>query len=169
MKYMENYISIMNDINTFIFDVDGVLTNCTFNLFPDGNLVRQMFAKDGYAMQLAKKKGYNLCIITRGSDLMVFKRLRGLNIRYIYQGVDNKKKYLDEYCNILNITKKKVLYMGDDIPDIEIMKSVALPCSPIDAVQEVKDISKYISPKRGGRGCVRDVIEQTLKIQKNWF
>ncbi|WP_185858380.1 KdsC family phosphatase [Blattabacterium cuenoti] len=165
---MDDYINIMNDITTFIFDVDGVLTNCTLSLFPYG-MVRQMFAKDGYAMQLAKRKGYNLCIITRGSDIMVFRRLRGLNIRYIYQGADNKKKYLDEYCNILNITKKKILYMGDDIPDIEIMKSVALPCSPIDAVQEVKDISKYISPKKGGRGCVRDVIEQTLKIQKNWF
>jgi 3-deoxy-D-manno-octulosonate 8-phosphate phosphatase, YrbI family len=159
----------MNDINTFIFDVDGVLTNCTLNLFPDGNLVRQMSAKDGYAMELAKKRGYNLCVITRGSDLMVFKRLRDLNIRYIYQGVKNKKKYLDEYCNVLNITKKEILYMGDDIPDIEIMKSVALPCSPIDAVQEVKDVSKYISPIKGGKGCVRDVIEQTLKVQKNWF
>nr|WP_185862555.1 HAD hydrolase family protein [Blattabacterium cuenoti] len=166
---MDNYRNIMNNINTFIFDVDGVLTNCTLNLFPDGNMVRQMSAKDGYAMQLAKKKGYNLCIITRGSDLMVFRRLRGLNIRHIYQGVDNKKKYLDEYCHILNIPKNSILYMGDDIPDIEIMKSVALPCSPIDAVQEVKEISKYISPKKGGKGCVRDVIEQTLKIQKNWF
>ncbi|WP_394798408.1 KdsC family phosphatase [Blattabacterium cuenoti] len=169
MDYNNNYRNIMNDINTFVFDVDGVLTNCTLNLFPDGNMVRQMFAKDGYAIQLAKKKGYNLCIITSGSDLMVFKRLRRLNIRHIYQGVDNKKKYLDEYCKILNITKKKILYMGDDIPDIEIMKNVALPCSPIDAVQEVKEISKYISPKKGGKGCVRDVIEQTLKIQKNWL
>ncbi|AER40712.1 putative hydrolase [Blattabacterium sp. (Mastotermes darwiniensis) str. MADAR] len=159
----------MNDINTFVFDVDGVLTNCTLNLFPDGNMVRQMFVKDGFAIQLAKKKGYNLCIITKGCDLMVFRRLRGLNIRHIYQGVDNKKKYLDEYCHILNITKKRILYMGDDIPDIEIMKTVALPCSPIDAVQEVKKISKYISPKKGGKGCVRDVIEKTLKVQKNWF
>nr|WP_185852628.1 HAD hydrolase family protein [Blattabacterium cuenoti] len=166
---MESYRNIMNNINTFIFDVDGVLTNCTLNLFPDGNMVRQMFAKDGYAIQLAKKKGYNLCIITRGSDLMVFRRLRGLNIRYIYQGVNNKKKYLDEYCHTLNITRSRILYMGDDIPDMEIMKSVALPCSPIDAVQEVKEISKYISPKKGGKGCVRDVIEQTLKIQNNWF
>ncbi|WP_185868883.1 KdsC family phosphatase [Blattabacterium cuenoti] len=166
---MRNYMDIMNDINTFIFDVDGVLTNCTLNLFPDGNMVRQMFAKDGFAMQLAKKKGYNLCIITRCSDLMVFRRLRGLNIRYVYQGVNNKKKYLDEYCDIQNISKKKVLYMGDDLPDIEIMESVALPCSPIDAVQEVKNISKYISPKKGGKGCVRDVIEKTLKVQNNWF
>ncbi len=166
---MENYRNIMNNIDTFVFDVDGVLTNCTLNLFPDGNLVRQMFAKDGYAIQIAKNRGYNICIITRGSDLMVFRRLRNLEIPYIYQGVKNKKRYLDEYCRILNISKKKVLYMGDDIPDIEIMKSVALPCSPIDAVQEVKNVSKYISPKKGGRGCVRDVIEQTLKVQKNWF
>ncbi|BBA17354.1 KdsC family phosphatase [Blattabacterium cuenoti] len=166
---METYIKIMNDINTFIFDVDGVLTDCTLHLFSDGNFGRRMFAKDGYAIQLAREKGYNLCIITGGSDLMVFRRLRDLNISYIYQGVNNKKKYLDEYCKILNLTKKKILYMGDDIPDIEIMKSVALPCSPIDAVQEVKNISKYISPKKGGRGCVRDVIEKTLKVQKNWI
>ncbi len=166
---MKDYINIMNEINTFIFDVDGVLTNCELNLFPDGNMVRKMFAKDGFAIKLAKKKGYNLCIITRGSDLMVFKRLRNLDIRYIYQGVENKKKYLEEYCEILNINKKNILYMGDDIPDIEIMKVVALPCSPIDAVEEVKNISKYISPKKGGKGCVRDVIEKTLKIQKNWI
>ncbi|WP_238785441.1 KdsC family phosphatase [Blattabacterium cuenoti] len=164
----KEYLNIMNYIDTFVFDVDGVLTNCTLNLFPDGNLVRQMFAKDGYAIQLAKKKGYNLCVITRGSDLMVFKRLRSLNIRHIYQGVINKKKYLDDYCYISNTERNKILYMGDDIPDMEVMKSVALPCSPIDAVQEIKDISKYISPKKGGKGCVRDVIEKTLKVQNNW-
>ncbi|WP_185877643.1 KdsC family phosphatase [Blattabacterium cuenoti] len=162
-------MNIMNDINTFIFDVDGVLTNCKLNLFPDGNMCRQMSAKDGYAIQLAIKKGYNLCVMTRGSDLMVFQRLKKLKVNHIYQGINNKKKYLNIYCNILNINKKKILYMGDDIPDIDIMKSVALPCSPIDAVQEVKDISKYVSPKKGGDGCVRDVIEKTLKIQKNWI
>ncbi len=160
---------IMRNINTFIFDVDGVLTNCTLSLLSNGNLGRHMFAKDGYAIQLAIKNGYNLCVITSGRDLTVFRRLRGLNIRYIYQGVIDKKKYLCEYCDVLNIEKNKVLYMGDDIPDIEIMKSVALPSSPIDAVQEVRDISKYISPKKGGRGCVRDVIEKTLKIQNNWY
>ncbi|WP_238785585.1 KdsC family phosphatase [Blattabacterium cuenoti] len=164
----KGYLNIMKCIDTFIFDVDGVLTNCTLNLFPDGNLVRQMFAKDGYAIQLAKKKGYNICVITRGSDLMVFKRLRSLNIRHIYQGIINKKKYLDEFCKIFNIEKNNILYMGDDIPDLEVMKSVAFPCAPIDAVQEIKNISKYISPKKGGNGCVRDVIEKTLKVQDNW-
>ncbi|WP_238785122.1 KdsC family phosphatase [Blattabacterium cuenoti] len=162
------YIDLMKDINTFIFDVDGVLTNCVLSLFPNGEMVRHMFAKDGYAIQIANNKGYNLCVITGGSDLMVFKRLRKLNIRHIYQGVINKKNYLDKYCNNINISKNNVLYMGDDMPDIEIMKEVALPCSPIDAVQEVKDISKYISSKKGGRGCVRDVIEKTMKIQGKW-
>ncbi len=107
---MKNYMNIMNDINTFVFDVDGVLTNCTLNLFPNGNLVRQMFVKDGFAIQIAEKKGYNLCVITRGSDLMVFRRLRNLNIKHIYQGVGNKKKCLDEYCNLLKIKKKNSLY-----------------------------------------------------------
>lgn len=167
---MENYIDIMNRINTFIFDVDGVLTNCTLSLFSNGNgFMRHMFIKDGYAIKTAKEKGYNLCVITKGSDIMVFRRLRELNIQYIYQGVGDKKEYLEEYCNIMKITKNEVLYMGDDIPDIGIMKSVALPCSPIDAVQEIKEISKYISPKEGGKGCVRDVIEKTLKIQNNWI
>ncbi|WP_238892304.1 KdsC family phosphatase [Blattabacterium cuenoti] len=159
----------MSNIDTFIFDVDGVLTDCTLNLFPDGSLIRRMSVKDGYALELTRKKGYNLCVITRGNDLMVFRRLRELNIRYIYHKVFNKKRCLDHYCKILNISKKKVLYMGDDIPDIEIMKSVAFPCCPINAVQEVKDVSIYISPKKGGKGCVRDVIEKTLKIQNNWF
>ncbi|WP_185850849.1 KdsC family phosphatase [Blattabacterium cuenoti] len=165
---MEDYRNIMKNIDTFVFDVDGVLTNCSLNLFPDGNMVRQMFAKDGYAMQLAEMRGYNLCVITRGSDLMVFRRLRRLNIRYIYQRTENKISCLNDFCKILNLSKERILYMGDDIPDIEIMKMVAFPCCPKDAIQEVKDISKYISPKKGGKGCVRDVIEQTLKVQRKW-
>ncbi|WP_185882294.1 KdsC family phosphatase [Blattabacterium cuenoti] len=165
---MKHYMNIMKNIHTFIFDVDGVLTDSTLYLYPNEYIGKKMSVKDGFAMKLAKEKGYNICIITRNSDIMVFKRLRKLNINHIYQGIYNKKKYFNEYCNILNISKHTILYMGDDLPDLEIMKSVALPCSPFDAVSEIKAISKYISPKKGGQGCVRDVIEQTLKIQNNW-
>ncbi|XOD69444.1 MAG: KdsC family phosphatase [Flavobacteriales bacterium AspAUS03] len=159
----------MNDINTFIFDVDGVLTNGVLSLFPNGRLVRHMSAKDGYAIRLAKEKGYNFCIITGGTDLMVFRRLKELGIHHIYLNIDNKIERFKTYCTSEQIPSHKILYMGDDILDIEVMQAVALPCAPKDAVAEVKAISKYISPKKGGKGCVRDVIEQTLKVQENWI
>ncbi|XOD67075.1 MAG: KdsC family phosphatase [Flavobacteriales bacterium Tduv] len=159
----------MNDINTFVFDVDGVLTDSTLGLFPDGSLVRHMSTKDGYAIRVAQEKGYNLCIITGGDDLMVFHRLKNMGIRNIYLKIKNKIEKFIDYCVFERISPDKILYMGDDIPDIEVMQIVALPCAPKDAVAEVKAVSKYISPKKGGKGCVRDVIEQTLKIQGKWI
>lgn len=166
---MKNYKSIMNDINTFVFDVDGVLTNGILGVFPGGNLVRYMSVKDGYAIRVAQEKGYNLCIISGGDDLMVFHRLKNLGIKHIYLKIENKTEKFKEYCASERISPNKVLYMGDDIPDIEVMQAVALPCAPKDAVAEVKAVSKYISPKKGGKGCVRDIIEQTLKVQGKWM
>ncbi|WP_103327437.1 KdsC family phosphatase [Bacteroidetes bacterium endosymbiont of Geopemphigus sp.] len=166
---MKNCKEILNDIRAFIFDVDGVLTNGTISLFPDGNMVRHMFVKDGYALQLAQRKGYHLCIITGGIDHMVYKRLRKLGIRDIYSGVRDKKSVFQTHCRIRKIKTEHILYMGDDLPDIEVMKNVGLACAPKDAALEIKEIAKYISPKKGGKGCVRDVIEQTLKAQERWM
>lgn len=166
---MFNYKKLMKKIDTFIFDVDGVLTDGTLSIFPDGGLIRKMCARDGYAIKLAKEKGYNICIITGGENLMVFQRLKNLGIQSIYLKSNNKIKTFNCYCNSEKISPEKVLYMGDDIPDIEVMQSVLFPCSPKDAVNEVKSISKYISSKEGGKGCVRDVIEQTMKIQEKWI
>lgn len=166
---MKNYKQIMQNINTFVFDVDGVLTDGNLIIFPDGSLIRSMCARDGYAIKIANDKGYNICIITGGKNFMVFQRLKDLGIQHIYLKIKDKAKKFQSYCISEKISPKKVLYMGDDIPDIKVMQSVLLPCSPKDAVNEVKAISKYISPKKGGKGCVRDVIEQTLKIQGNWY
>lgn len=166
---MFNYKKLMQKIDTFVFDVDGVLTDGTLSIFPDGELIRKMCARDGYAIKLAQEKGYNICVITGGENLMVFQRLKNLGIKNIYLKSNNKIETFNCYCVSEKISPEKVLYMGDDIPDIEVMQSVLFPCSPKDAVNEVKSISKYISSKEGGKGCVRDVIEQTMKIQGKWM
>jgi len=163
-----SYKEIMPQITTFIFDVDGVLTDGKVTVFPDGELIRSMNVKDGYAMKTAIDKGYNVCIISGGTNEAVKIRLRGLGITDIYLGAHHKVEQLDEYLDIYNIKPEHVLYMGDDIPDYPVMKLVGLPTCPKDAVPEIQDIARYISQKKGGKGCVRDVIEQVLKVQDKW-
>ncbi len=164
----KSYKELMPQITTFIFDVDGVLTDGIVTIFPDGQLIRTMNIKDGYALKLAVKSGYNVCIISGGTNAAVKSRLRGLGITDIYLGADNKIDQLEEYLDIYNIKPENVLYMGDDIPDLPVMKLVGLPACPKDAVPEIQNISLYISQKKGGNGCVRDVIEQVLKVQDKW-
>lgn len=164
----KNYKELMRDINTFILDVDGVLTDATISVFPDGELVRTMNMKDGFALKTAVDKGYNICIISGGTNEGVRSRLRGLGITDIYLGSHNKIEQLGEYFELYDIDPDKVLYMGDDIPDIPVMKMVGLPTCPKDAVQEVRNVSKYVSQKNGGKGCVRDVVEQVMKVQDKW-
>lgn len=158
----------MPQIDTFIFDVDGVLTDGTITIFPNGELIRKMHTKDGYALKTAVDMGYNVCIISGGTNEAVKSRLRGLGITDIYLGAHNKIELFDEYMDIHDINADNVLYMGDDIPDFPVMKLVGLPTCPKDAVSEIQNISKYISQKKGGKGCVRDVIEQVLKVQDKW-
>ena len=164
----KSYKEIMPQINTFIFDVDGVLTDGNITIFPNGDLVRHMNTKDGYALKTAVDMGYNVCIISGGTNEAVKSRLKGLGITDIYLGAHNKIEQLNEYLDIHEIDSERVLYMGDDIPDFPVMKIVGLPTCPKDAVQEIQNISKYISQKKGGKGCVRDVIEQVLKVQDTW-
>jgi 3-deoxy-D-manno-octulosonate 8-phosphate phosphatase (KDO 8-P phosphatase) len=164
----KSYKEIMRQITTFIFDVDGVLTNGTVTIFPDGELVRTMNIKDGYALKTAVNKGYNVCIISGGTNEGVRSRLKDLGITDIYLGAHHKIEQLDEYLDNYNIKPEHVLYMGDDIPDYPVMKLVGLAACPKDAVQEIQDICIYISQKKGGNGCVRDVIEQVLKVQDKW-
>lgn len=164
----KSYKEIMRQISTFIFDVDGVLTDGTVTIFPDGQLVRTMNIKDGYALKTAVNKGYNVCIISGGTNEAVRLRLKALGITDIYLGAHNKIEQMDEYLDIYNIKPEHVLYMGDDIPDYPVMKLVGLAACPKDAVQEIQNISEYISQKKGGNGCVRDVIEQVLKVQDKW-
>jgi len=166
---MTNYKSFLNRINTFIFDYDGVLTNGTVILQVDGQALRTANVKDGYALQLAVKLGYNVAIISGGYSPSMQKRFEALNITDFFLGVDNKLEVLNNYIREKGIEREQVLYMGDDIPDYQAMKHVGIACCPADAVPEIKSISQYISGKEGGRGCVRDVIEQTLKVQEKWM
>lgn len=166
---MSNYKSQLTNINTFIFDYDGVLTNGTVILQADGEALRTANVKDGYSLQLAVKLRFNVAIISGGYSASMRKRFEALKIEDFYLGVSNKLEVFNNYIEEKNIKPESVLYMGDDIPDFNVMKEVGLPCCPADAVPEIKSISKYISSFEGGRGCVRDVIEQTLKVQNKWM
>ncbi|WP_299339222.1 HAD family hydrolase [uncultured Psychroserpens sp.] len=164
----KSYKEYLADITTFIFDVDGVLTDGTVTIMTNGDMLRRMNIKDGYALKTAKDAGFNICIISGGTNLGVQKRLEGLGITDIYLGAHHKINQYNEYLNNNNIDSKQVLYMGDDIPDIPVMKLVGLPCCPQDAAIETKAIAKYISHKDGGKGAVRDIIEQVMKVQDKW-
>jgi 3-deoxy-D-manno-octulosonate 8-phosphate phosphatase (KDO 8-P phosphatase) len=164
----KNYKEIMPQITTFIFDVDGVLTDGNVTISTRGELVRNMNTKDGYALKVAINAGFNICVISGGTNEEVRTRLNGLGITDIYLGAHNKMEQFEEYIDIYNLNPEHILYMGDDIPDYPVMKKVGLASCPKDAVPEIQDISIYVSQKKGGRGCVRDVIEQVLKVQGKW-
>lgn len=165
----KHFKEIMNDITTFIFDVDGVLTDGSVHVTQDGNLLRTMNIRDGYAIKAAVEHGYNVCIISGGSNEGVRIRLKNLGVKEIHLGAPDKVETLHTFLNTHNISPENVLYMGDDIPDYHVMQKVALPVCPQDSAPEIKRISKYISHANGGKGAARDVIEQVMKTQKKWF
>ncbi|PZW42370.1 3-deoxy-D-manno-octulosonate 8-phosphate phosphatase (KDO 8-P phosphatase) [Mesonia algae] len=164
-----NYKEILNDITTFVFDVDGVLTDGTVHVSVEGELLRSMNIKDGYALKKAVSSGYKICIISGGKNEAVRKRLSGLGITEIHLGVEDKVTCLNQFFKTHHIDAKNVAYMGDDIPDLYPMRIIGLPTCPQDAAPEVKAISKYISHKDGGKGSARDLIEQVLKVQGKWL
>jgi 3-deoxy-D-manno-octulosonate 8-phosphate phosphatase (KDO 8-P phosphatase) len=163
-----SYKELLNDITTFIFDVDGVLTDSTVHITPNGEMLRTMNIRDGFAMKAAIESGYNVCIISGGNNEGVRIRLKNLGITDIHLAAPNKVETFKEYIELYNIKPEHVLYMGDDIPDFHVMKLVGLPTCPQDAAQEIKAISKYISHKNGGKGAVREIIEQVMKVQGKW-
>ena len=163
-----SYKELMPQISTFIFDVDGVLTDGSVYVHTNGELVRKMNIKDGYALKSAVDAGFKVCIISGGSNEGVRTRLKGLGITDIFLGAHNKIEQYEELLKKYNLNPENILYMGDDIPDYPVMKMVGLPCCPGDAAQEIQQVSKYVSQKDGGKGCVRDVIEQVLKVQGKW-
>lgn len=165
----KSYKEIMNDITTFIFDVDGVLTDSSVHITPEGEMLRIMNIRDGFAMKAAVESGYHVCIISGGSNEGVRIRLKNLGIKDIHLACPDKVQNFKEYTELYNIKPEQVLYMGDDIPDYHVMKLVGLPTCPQDASPEIKGISTYISHKNGGRGAVRDVIEQVMKVQGKWM
>lgn len=164
-----SYKQLMNNITTFIFDVDGVLTDGTIMVTTNGEMYRNMSIKDGYALKSAVMAGYNVCVISGGSNEGVRKRLEGLGITDIYLGAHQKMLQFEDYCIANNISREQVLYMGDDIPDLPVMQEVGLATCPQDAAPEIKDVSEYISPIKGGKGCGRDVIEQVMRVQGKWM
>ncbi|MEO7523557.1 MAG: HAD-IIIA family hydrolase [Ferruginibacter sp.] len=163
-----NVLTDFKKIKAFVLDVDGVLTDGSLLLLDDGQMARRMNIKDGYALQLAVKKGYLILIISGGSSDAVKLRLQKLGINEIYMKVTDKRSKLIEFVAKHNLVKEQVLYMGDDIPDLAAMELAGLPCCPADAAPEIKTISQYISPLNGGYGCVRDVIEKVMKLNEHW-
>ena len=164
----KSYKEHLNHITTFIFDVDGVLTDSNILVTTTGELLRNMNIKDGFALKFAVSAGYNVAIISAGTNEGVKLRLEGLGIKDVYLGAHDKTKQFEAYIKANKIKREHILYMGDDVPDYAVMKLVGLPSCPQDAIPEIKSISKYISHKRGGDGAVRDVIEQVLKVQGKW-
>ncbi len=164
-----NFKQLLTAVTTFIFDVDGVLTDGSVTLMPNGDQVRKMNIKDGYALQLAIKKGFKIGIISGGKSESVRQRLEGLGISNIFLGVQNKLEIYNEFMLVNELKPQQILYMGDDIPDYEVMAKVGVAVCPADAAPEILRICTYISHRNGGEGAVRDVIEQTLRLQGKWF
>lgn len=163
-----NILALFKPITTFVFDVDGVLTDGTVQLLPNGEQSRKMSIRDGYALQLAIKKRYRIAIISGGRSESVVSRLQGLGIKDIYTGITDKQEKLQDYVFEHDLRWEEVIFMGDDIPDYRAMQLVGLPVCPADAAPEIKSICRYVSPVNGGMGCVREIIEKVLKLNDHW-
>lgn len=163
-----NILSAFKKVTTFVFDVDGVLTDGTVLVLPNGLQARRMHIKDGFALQMALKNGYKVKVISGGNSPEVMERLIKLGVTDVQMSVLDKGILLYDWMNAENLKKEEVLYMGDDLPDLPALHVAGLPACPADAVTEVKQASHYISPFRGGDACVREVIEKVLKINGHW-
>jgi 3-deoxy-D-manno-octulosonate 8-phosphate phosphatase (KDO 8-P phosphatase) len=163
------YLDRLKHVKAFVFDVDGVLTDGSVVLLPDGEQVRNMHSKDGYALQLAVKKGYTVAIITGGSSEAVKKRLNGLGVTDVYLGSTHKDEAMEDFMASYQLRPDEVMYMGDDIPDLAALLMIGVPCCPADAAPEIKDISVYIAKRNGGQGCVREIIEIVMKSHGTWY
>jgi 3-deoxy-D-manno-octulosonate 8-phosphate phosphatase (KDO 8-P phosphatase) len=166
---MANYKEQLREVNTFIFDYDGVLTDGSIMMTSDGEAYRVTNVKDGYALQLARKKGYRVAVISGAKSQAMTQRLESLQVTDVFLGVETKLAVYHSYLEQHNLSPQNVLFMGDDIPDYEVMKVAGVATCPADAAEEIKSVATYISHFRGGKGCVRDVIEQVLKVQGKWM
>ena len=158
----------LKNISCFIFDVDGVLTNGEVIVMPNGILVRKMSIKDGYAIQLAIKKGYHVWIISGGNSEEVKDRLLNLGVKEVYMGVRDKSMLVKKLVHEHQVPLNNIIYMGDDMPDYEAMKLVGIAACPNDAADDIKAIASYITLAGGGAGCAREVIEKVLKLNAHW-
>lgn len=159
----------LSKIKTVVFDVDGVLSRQTITLSSTGEPLRTVNIKDGYAIQLAQKVGLRIAILTGGNTEAIRKRYAGLGVEDIFMGCALKVKTYEEFLQKYGIKHEEVIYVGDDIPDYEVMRLCGCPCCPADACSDIKDISLYISSRNGGDGVGRDVVEQVLRAQGKWL
>lgn len=166
---MLSYKEKLNNIKTVILDVDGVLTDGNLILLPSGEMVRTMNTRDGYAIQLAIKKGIRIAVITGGKDQAVIDRLKYLGLTDIYAGAHDKVDAFQDLLFSYGLNPDEIAYMGDDYPDLAVMNLVGLSACPNDACMDVRKAAEYISPENGGKGCVRDLLEQILKVQGLWY
>lgn len=162
-----NFKQRLSKVRCFVFDVDGVLTDGSLIVMP-GELYRVMNIRDGFALKEAVIKGYKVVIISGGNSDSVRSRLANLGVTDIYLGVENKSDKLNEIILKYKLREDEILYMGDDIPDYNVMKRVGVPCCPNDAATEIRELSIYVSSINGGKGCVRDIIEQVLRLNGHW-
>lgn len=166
---MKNYKELLKHIRAFVFDYDGTLTDGTVILLDEGEPLRSANVRDGYAIQLAVKKGYHVAIITGGRSRSMTNRFRMLNVQHVFIGVEHKLETLKGFIESNDLKPENVLYLGDDIPDYHAMKYCGVAACPANAAEEIKGISHYISHLNGGDGCARDVIEQVMKVQGKWM
>ncbi|MCI6182423.1 MAG: 3-deoxy-D-manno-octulosonate 8-phosphate phosphatase [Prevotella sp.] len=159
----------LSKIKAIIFDVDGVLSRQTVAMDAEGQPLRTIDIKDGYALRLAQKCGIRIAIITGGKSESVRKRYEYLGVEDIYMGIPVKVKCYEEFKQKYSLSDEDIIFMGDDVPDYEVMRLCGCPCCPKDACSDIKDISLYISDKMGGCGCARDIVEQVLRAQAKWM
>ena len=166
---MNNFKENLIKVKAFIFDIDGVLSLQTIGLNAFGVPNRTVNLRDGYALQFAIKKGYHIGVISGGSSKEYQRRLKLLGVKDIYLNSRSKLDHFNSFLEKYNLDNSEVLFMGDDIPDYEVMKVAGVPVCPSDADSEIKQVAVYISDKKGGEGCVRDIIEQVLRLHNKWM
>lgn len=164
----KNFKEKLAQVGAMVFDVDGVLTDGSIIPLVDGDFIRCYNAKDGYAISYAVKHGYNVCIISGGYGPTLVSRMERLGIKHLYVNCMDKIAALKEFCSNVGVGLENVMFMGDDIPDLECLRAVGVPVCPADAASEIIEASCYVSQFNGGRGCVRDVVEQVLRAHGEW-
>lgn len=165
---MGNFKEDIARVKAFVFDVDGVFTDGSITPTADGDFIRTYYAQDGYAVAYAVQQGYRICIISGGRGALLARRFEMLHVEDTYFNCADKEQALSEFLAKYNLDAADVIYMGDDIPDLGVMRKVGIPVCPADACSEIIETSRYVSEFKGGRGAVRDIIEQVLRSQEKW-
>ena len=164
----KNYKTLLKNVSAFVFDVDGVMTNGQIMITTEGEMYREMNTRDGFAIKCALERDYKVAIISGGTNEGVRKRLETLGVDKVYLGIHEKDIAFDDFLKTYDIDPEEVLCMGDDIPDLSVLEKVGVATCPQDAVSDVKKIVDYVSHKKGGDGCVREIIEQVMRVQNKW-